>query len=1193
MNPMEAMKKIETLLSCVSPLGRRTSPMEAMPPKETLLSCVSPLGRRTRRNILLCYFLGAVCLLLGADPFVGELGNDAFYPPVEQVLSLTRGTQETDTSYKTQVSFLNHEGTQVVTWGPSGHYNALLPIDRYFGTEAEIKKMIERGIMEKNAKLYIPCFDCDSSPQENTAGDDAPERDLVYLNGHYLGTLQGVNETVTLNTFEIPLEYLNFPKYPGSQAVNRLMILVDTANDHQVWYLGQLWQMLVIEAPPPVLLVHGWTNQQDTLAEFSQNLSHILGIPSTLAEVSADHSPHANAVQLQADLARLTAQWGVDQFNIVAHSKGGLDTRVLIDENGLHSDYVYKALQVATPNRGSLFADAALAPVGVKQKAYAWVAATFENGTEASPSFTSLTVENCIRFNEIYNTPVCPLHTITGQVATKDLSASYRTLAKFVELPGPNDGMVTVESAHALNTAISASPLSETGSSKFDHSGIVRKGSPEVIEAFQEFLQEKPDTQYEFPPYRDTSFATRGENAPDASFNATQETQAVVLTSGKIHEREFALLSGGNTTIGLFPCPPNTCGEILLPDGKTTIAMTAEALPEFIAGEANILTAELPDAQPGKYRLRIDCTTTTKDALAKILVKEEKVSFAVEMWTEETIPPSPTPLVTARCTYQGEPIAGPGLTFTLRGTKADDTTSTPLEFTMRDDGQNGDTEAGDGIFSCQFLPTEYGYWDLETEVMGEYAGNPFSRYATARIPISNATASILTPLTETTEFPIGAITLPCFTFAAETSVHQPGRYGLTAELTTPTGTVISTASTQWISHKPESHSCLLTFPTDRIVVLHEDGPWTLQNLRLSLMGDCDTPAPPITLAISDFTQETDWTKYSQIAKYDFAIRLLGTGTEAVLANTPNLFHVLEVRLDTDVVGTPPPHLDIQARVMPTTGTTGGFAEGELVPTERGYQAVIRLGADAIQSLEERNSFVIQDCTGKFFDEDGFPHEVKLPGVYTTQEYQCSPFQYPTESKLIHPEDGLQIHLEETPDDEGFYKLRIQYPLPEKELLEGEDSSSIQDDMETYFVCIPADPMDFIQLEGCVYMNFHTIRGKYLNVTDKIQKTDNALTVTVRIKKSEACFEEYDIPNLFALQIFQYPTREFPAECHTILHPFDTNADLTISQNELDAGRTEWTKDNASPQTLLEALELSQGCTYLYDNTTGQFHPVIH
>jgi len=79
----------------------------------------------------------------------------------------------------------------------------------------------------------------------------------------------------------------------------------------------------------------------------------------TLAPPYATSEVRANAVAQQID--EILARTGKAKVNLVAHSQGGLDARVLASPNGLgYGDRIASVTTIASPHRGSKVADAVL-----------------------------------------------------------------------------------------------------------------------------------------------------------------------------------------------------------------------------------------------------------------------------------------------------------------------------------------------------------------------------------------------------------------------------------------------------------------------------------------------------------------------------------------------------------------------------------------------------------------------------------------------------------------------------------------------------------------------------------------------------------------------------------------------------------------------------------------------------------------
>ena len=122
-------------------------------------------------------------------------------------------------------------------------------------------------------------------------------------------------------------------------------------------------------APYPIVLMHGMagfgqlevgpiaiTYFKDVVEDLSKNGEAVY---VTLAPPYATSEVRAQAVAKQID--DILARTGKAKVNLVAHSQGGLDARVLASPNGLgYGDRIASVTTISTPHRGSKVADAVL-----------------------------------------------------------------------------------------------------------------------------------------------------------------------------------------------------------------------------------------------------------------------------------------------------------------------------------------------------------------------------------------------------------------------------------------------------------------------------------------------------------------------------------------------------------------------------------------------------------------------------------------------------------------------------------------------------------------------------------------------------------------------------------------------------------------------------------------------------------------
>ena len=110
--------------------------------------------------------------------------------------------------------------------------------------------------------------------------------------------------------------------------------------------------------------------------------------------------------ELAQRILQIRSETGCDKVNIIAHSKGGLDSRYAISKCGA-APYVASLTTVNTPHRGCIFADYLLdrIPANVCRSVAAKYNAALKRFGDKEPDFMDavqdLTASSCVRLNEL------------------------------------------------------------------------------------------------------------------------------------------------------------------------------------------------------------------------------------------------------------------------------------------------------------------------------------------------------------------------------------------------------------------------------------------------------------------------------------------------------------------------------------------------------------------------------------------------------------------------------------------------------------------------------------------------------------------------------------------------------------------------------------------------------------------------
>jgi pimeloyl-ACP methyl ester carboxylesterase len=108
------------------------------------------------------------------------------------------------------------------------------------------------------------------------------------------------------------------------------------------------------EKPLPVLLIHGYASDASVWGEWEKMLKKD-GIKVTAVTFNDDDrcgDSESHAHELREIVTDFKEKTGADKINIVAHSKGGLDTRVYLARD-LSNDDIANLIMIGTPNLGS------------------------------------------------------------------------------------------------------------------------------------------------------------------------------------------------------------------------------------------------------------------------------------------------------------------------------------------------------------------------------------------------------------------------------------------------------------------------------------------------------------------------------------------------------------------------------------------------------------------------------------------------------------------------------------------------------------------------------------------------------------------------------------------------------------------------------------------------------------------------
>lgn len=191
--------------------------------------------------------------------------------------------------------------------------------------------------------------------------------------------------------------------------------------------------------------------------------------------------------ELAVRIRRIVEESGCEKVNIIAHSKGGLDSRAAIAHAGA-APYVASLTTINTPHRGCIYAEYLLnkVPETARQKIAAAYNATLKKLGDENPDFlaavTDLTESACLARNEITSDMPGVVYESVMSWCRKarngkfPLNVTYPVVKHF---DGKNDGLVAVDSARWGTKFTLLEPSGKRGISHGDMVDLNRENIPD------------------------------------------------------------------------------------------------------------------------------------------------------------------------------------------------------------------------------------------------------------------------------------------------------------------------------------------------------------------------------------------------------------------------------------------------------------------------------------------------------------------------------------------------------------------------------------------------------------------------------------------------------------------------------------------------------------------------------------------
>jgi len=858
-----------------------------------------------------------------------------------------------------------------------------IDVGRYPGN---LDKLIKNGLIEKTAELKMPAYDVDF---DGGASGYNPERDRVYFNGHLVPTefLTGENNVWKLNSFNIPIEWINFPSDPGegnsiTKATNTITIDIDTANSDEIWCTSIDWATLNIQVTQPVLTVHGILSGSGTWTKIWKPNIEGLGLPYASIDMGYLDSIQNNAGKISNRVNSLQKQWGVDTVNIVSHSKGGLDSRDYIEG----ANTVGTLVQLGTPNEGSKLADSVqeglVDQIGIVPTAII--------DSLAAPAAFQLTTWYMSSYNNFHGfNPKTKYISLGGDYRFGGLGIIIDAIVQGF-YGGANDLVVPLSSVHELNYAQHLT--FSTNGSDTDAVHISQTKSSRVYDKVKSYVttpQAGSTSVQSVTPLISTVKALtpmQSQNTAAAQSAMTfTRTATIADTISQGQTKTHTLYMEGDTPIA-FTLYHGT-GELNLalvsPTGvridqtnaNNTPGVEYTSLNDMDGFRFKIYGIEHP--QPGNWTLEVTAPSVTNtggiepyylngylsNTPIQFSANSDKQSYHIgdPVIFSATLRNASVPIVDAQVTAK---VVLP-----------DDSTA---NVTFVDDGTGDDKTSEDGIYTGRLLTAQTGIYRARVLATGP-SSSPFIRGQLLIIPVSISSSSFTNIFSDTGNDTDGDGLFNELDITADVNVSDPGNYRVFGQLTDNQGIIIGTTGLN-AELTSGIQQVTLRFDGERIYQSGSDGPYTLSIVRLAE----DKSGTPLPLDERLNAHTTAAYTHGQFQRSAIYIPQSGTdqGTDT---NGNGLFDRLDINLDVDVIADG--LYSWSGRLVDQNGTELGFTTGS---------ASFTRGINIATFSFDGNPIGKNGVSGPYLLKDVLLYSNTISttvfNAYTTKGYKASEFE---------------------------------------------------------------------------------------------------------------------------------------------------------------------------------------------------------
>ena len=884
-----------------------------------------------------------------------------------------------------------------------GYIKFNIPITRYYFSEQNssvafdenglltsnaVNHLIRKHILPDTATLRLRVWDVDAN---NTW---CPEVDYIsvneekiYENG-YESKLTGANDTWSTPSFQIPISTLKFPRLRGTngnppEAVdNEISIQIDadgctTTDGYPAWAVEVDWGVIEIPSPiRPIIFAHGWTASTTAFSDFERWLEEE-GVPS------AGQVDLHDGLDLLAETAPLLRdaiddaiiEFGVDRLNIMAHSKGGLVTRLALrDESvAMHTEH---AITFASPHHGTWMAnDVFVSDKCLYLEDYGWG----EDFIRCVDSGKEFQIDRMREFNYSgcsQQWPWSDWENCTKRWVEQPNVEYYSFAANgdLAVVPLRSTTYPWEADAKPFPVKYSLNGVFDTDSKLDDHNQVIKEKS----------VFDKAISCLVSPSNCPIKNENSNVAAVTASALAANDYQIILNESGTLNagadETVGASLDGG--TMAIFEAYSDELLTYTLtdPNGQPIGPSEADTNPNITYTSENnggyyVYQYQISNPTVGDWQNLFLASSETHFVVSNKINSTSQLSYSADQSTYR-----PGELVTLKASlFDGNTpftsVAHEGLV-----THPDDSTTT---LSFYDDGSNGDTTPNDGVYTAQFTASSTnGHALIDLSATKENT----MRVIEASIAVASQTAQFQQV---TNEYPIdtnGNGLFDSLNLDLSVNIVASGHFEFQGTLIDGSGQPVVTGyfSTRMAGVGPLPtglQTISLSFDGSQIHQHGVNGPYTLADLMIF---DVTESALEVDVNTNVYT-----TAAYQIEQFERPMIVLADGNEAVIDTDGNgRYDLLRINLNAEVVQSG--NYDVNGRLVDPNGGEIAWGKSSFYASSDGtYSIQLEFDGYEIGEHQVNGPYILRDLS--IFNTSGTSSAV-FGEAYATQAYSVTDFE---------------------------------------------------------------------------------------------------------------------------------------------------------------------------------------------------------